>query len=138
MADTKTPTPAEIAVMAGGALALIGSFLHYRYASSLWSKGFLPSGTLMALFATAMAVVVALRFLNVSLPARVVGLSWIQVHLVLGFFAALYAIAFLITAGGGRKVGTWLVTIGCIAAFVGAIMMSRDSSSTSAGPGPAA
>jgi hypothetical protein len=136
MADQRTPSTAEIVIMASGGVALIGSFLDYRYDSSLWSSGFLPAGTLMAVFATLMAVVVALRFANVSLPAAVAGFSLNQIHLILGFFAALYALAFLVVEGGGREVGTWFVTIGCIGAFVGAILLSKEGARPSTGGTP--
>jgi hypothetical protein len=128
-------------MMAGGGVALIGSFLDYRGEFSLWSSAFLPAGTLMAIFAAGCAVVVALRFAGVTVPATVAGLSYTQIHLIFGFFAALYAIAFLLLEGGGREIGTWLVTIGCIAVFVGAILLSNEGARPAtgggtAGPGP--
>ena len=134
MADQK-PTTAEIVIMAGGGAALIGSFLDYRYESSLWTSGAFPAFTIMAILAGVMAIVVALkRFAGVSLPANIAGFNWTQIHLILGFFASLYAVAFLVLKGGGREIGTWLVTAGCIAALVGAVMMQKEGATS--GPGP--
>jgi hypothetical protein len=140
MAEIKTPTPAAIVLMASGALALVGSFLDFTgvgdFGASAWSSGNFPVVTLMALFALISGVVIALtRFAGVQLPAQVAGFSWTQVHLVLGFFAALYALAFLVVKTGGtdRKIGFWLILIACIGSLVGAILLQKEG--TSAGPG---
>jgi hypothetical protein len=134
MADQKTPTPAEITIMAGGAVALVGSFFTFigngDFGVSAWGGGNFPVVTLMALFAFVMAVQIALtKFTGVNLPS-IPGFTWVQVHLALGFFAALYALGFLIVkiSGEDRKIGFWLVFIGCIGAFVGAILLSKERS----------
>ena len=140
MADQRTPTPAEIVIMAGGAVALVGSFLDFigvdDFGSSAWASGNFPVVTLMAILATISGVVVALRrFAGVSLPQTWVGFTWNQIHLVIGFFATLYAVAFLLLdTAGDKKIGFWLILIGCIATLVGAIMLDKEGAST-AGPG---
>lgn len=144
MADQKAPTPAEIVIMAGGGVALIGSFLKFQgvedFGSSSWASGNFPVVTLMTLFALISAVVVALRFAGVSLPDRVLGFSWPQIHLILGFFAALYALAFLVVKFGGadRKIGFWLVLIGCLGSLVGAFLLQKERGTVGGGgaPGP--
>lgn len=141
MADQRTPTPAEIVIMASGAVALVGSFLDFTgfedFGSSAWSSGSFPVVTLMAIFAVISGVVVALRrFAGVALPGQWLGFSWPQIHLVLGFFAALYALAFLVLdTAADKKIGFWLILIGCVGSLVGAIMLTKEPTAA-AGPGP--
>jgi hypothetical protein len=136
----KKPTPAEIVIMASGAVALIFSFFKFYgagdFGTSAWGSGLFPTATLMAIFAAAMAVVVALGVFGVSLPDRIVGFTWNQIHLVLGFFAALYAVAYLVVNTGlaDKKVGFWGVLIGCLGALAGAIMLQREGSTSGAPP----
>jgi hypothetical protein len=137
MADRKSPTPGEIIIMVSGGVALIFSFFDFYSVDtafggngiSAWSSGLFPVATLMVIFVTVMALQIALtKFANVSLPERVAGLTWEQVHLVLGFFAALYAIAYLLVSKGSADfgIGFWFVLIGCIGALVGAVMLQRE------------
>jgi hypothetical protein len=153
MPDSKTPTPGEITIMAGGALALIFSFFHFYTAPSttfggrtigggsvnVWSSGLFPVATLMVIFVTISGVLVALtKYANVNLPDRPLGFTWEQIYLVLGFFAALYAIAYLLVDKGGFDfgVGYWLILVGCIASLVGAVLLQRERAG-SAYPGTA-
>ncbi|HEX9504378.1 MAG TPA: hypothetical protein VGA62_00065 [Acidimicrobiia bacterium] len=146
MADSKNPTPGEITILAAGAVALIFSFFDfYKSASisvgnatyggggiSVWSSGLFPVATLMVIFVVIMAVVVALtRFGNVALPDPPFALSWNQIHLMLGFFAALYALTWLIKSKGGVDfgIGFWFILIACIAALVGAVLLQREVAS---------
>ena len=137
MPDPKNPTPGEITVMAGAAVALIGSFLDFYSLDfagasddrSTWSSGLFPVATLMVIFAVIIGVLVALtKFANMRLPDRIAGFTWDQIYLVLGFFAALYAVAYLLVDKGAYDygIGFWLVLIGCIASFVGAILLQRE------------
>jgi hypothetical protein len=141
MPESKNPTPGEIIIMAGGGIALLFSFFHfYTYPSgvplsdpTVWSSGYFPVATLMVIFATISAVLIALtKFANVRLPARFLGFTWEQVYLVLGFFAALYAVAYLLVDKGGLGygIGFWLILIGCIASLVGAIILQRERAGT--------
>lgn len=137
----KKPSPAEIVILASGAVALIFSFFKFfgvgDFGVSAWGSGLFPIATLMVIFVVAMAVVVALGLFGVTLPAQVAGFTWKQIHLVLGFFATLYAVAFLIVDNGGsdRKIGFWGVLIGCIGALVGAIMLQRESATAGGSTG---
>jgi hypothetical protein len=137
------PTPGEITIMAAGALALIFSFFDFYKSPSTsigrlsvggggvsaWGSGLFPVATLVPLFVVVMAVQVALtRFGHVELPARVVSFTWEQIHLVLGFFATLFAIAWLIKKKSPLDfgIGFWFILIASIAALVGAILLWRE------------
>jgi hypothetical protein len=145
--DTK-PTPGEITIMVAGIVALIASFLAFVKSPfeggdsvNAWGKGLFPVATLMVIFVVVMAVQIALtKFANVNLPDRVAGFTWIQIHLVLGFFAALYAVAFLIRSdqGADKGIGFWFILAACIAALVGAILLSKERAGGSSTPPPTA
>ena len=85
----------------------------------------------------AMGVHVALSTFapNVSVPDTLLGLSWDQVHLALGFQAALMMLAFLIRAKCPLEfgIGFWFMLLAAIALLVGAIMRVNE-----AGSGPRA
>src|SRR5688572_13977195 len=146
MADANKPTPGEITVLAGGAVALIASFLDFiggdGYGSSSWSSNALfPLGWLIALFSVLVAVQVALaRFANVRTEPKFAGLTWLQVDLFFAFFAVVLVVAWLIVDLGGadRKIGYWAMAIGAIAVFVGAILMVREATSAPGTPPPSA
>jgi hypothetical protein len=136
MPDDKTPTPGEIVIMASGAVALVFSFFHFFDDRSAWGGGYFPIATLPALLVVVMAAHVALtKYAGVSLPDKIASFSWTQIHLALGFFAALDAFCFLIvkTYGAGKKVGFWFILIASIAALVGAILLQRERAGA-AGP----
>jgi hypothetical protein len=153
MAD-KNPTPGEITIMAGGAVALIFSFFDFYKSDSLtvgnttfgghslnvYSSGLFPVATLMVVFAVVAGVLVALtRFANVKLPASPMGFTWDQVYLILGAVATLYALAYLLVDKGGLSfgIGFWLVLIGCVATLVGAVLLQREGSARPSAPPPA-
>jgi hypothetical protein len=135
-------SPANIVILVAGAVMLVGSFLgFYKYSVpvqhfagitvggsksySAWSSGQFLIATLPALLGIVMAVQVALvAFASVKLPDKVLGLTWDQVHLVLGFQAALMMLAFLIRSrlGFDFGIGFWLMLLSGIALLVGAIM----------------
>jgi hypothetical protein len=62
----------------------------------------------------------------------VLGLSWDQVHLALGFQAALMMLAFLIRSKGPLSfgIGFWFMLLAGIALLVGAIMRVTGAGST--------
>lgn len=124
--DKKQPTPGEWAIVGGGAVALIGSFLDFAGDTSAWGSGALPIVTLIPLYVVVMAVQVVLaRFTGVRLPDRVAGFTWEQVHLVLGIFAALMALFWLIPVDD-TGAGLILMLLGAAAACVGAFMLQRE------------
>ncbi len=47
MADRQSPTPAEITIMAAGAVMLIFSFLHFAGNTSAWGSHLFPIATLL-------------------------------------------------------------------------------------------
>jgi hypothetical protein len=152
------PTPGEITIMAGGAVAVVSSFLDFYKSDSVtvgnqtfggvsanvWSSGLFPVASLMVVFAVACAILVAMtRFGKVKLPAPAFDLRWEQIYLFLGFVATVYALAYLLVdrrVGVDLGIGFWGVLIGCVATLVGAVLLQREESgrSTSSGPPPTA
>lgn len=124
--ENKQPTPGEWAIIAGGAVMLIASFLEFAGDTSAWGSGAFPIVTLIPLYGVVMALQVVLtKFANVNLPDRPVGFTWEQVHLVLGFFAALMALFWLIAADD-TGIGLYLMLLGAIAAVVGAVLLQKE------------
>ena len=131
-------SPANIVIVAAGAVMLIGSFLaFYKYSFSVfgqrhtessngWDSGLFGIVTIVVICGVAMGVQVGLSTFanNVTMPDRVLGLTWDQVHLALGFQAALMMLAFLIRSKSPLEfgIGFWLMLIAAIALLVGAIM----------------
>ena len=137
MADAKSPTPGEITIMAAAVVAVIFSFFDFytfdvgTFSSSanVWSSGLFPVATLMVIFVFIMGLQIALtKFANLALPDRPFGFTWEQIHLVLGFFAALYAVAYLLLSKGAASfgIGFWFILIACVAALVGAVLLMRE------------
>ena len=126
--DGKTPpTTSELIIMIAGAVMLVASFLDFAYKSSSWSTGAFPIATLLPLYGVIMALQIVLtKFANVNLPDKVVGFTWEQVHLVLGFLAGFMAIGWLITDLSNKGIGLYLEILGGIALAVGAVMMQRE------------
>ena len=152
MNNTKL-SPANIVILAGGVVILIGSFLDFYKAKSVtiggftvhasgggnaWGSGSFLIATLPAILGVVMAAQVAVSAFasGVSLPERVLGLTWTQVHLALGFQAAIMMIAFLIRSKGPLDfgVGFWLMLIAAIALLVGAIMRTREPAGEASPP----
>lgn len=135
-------SPANIVILAGGVVMLIGSFLNFyklgSFSSSAWgnAEGFGVFGiaTVVVLCGVVMAAQVGLTTFatNVNLPDKLLGLSWDQVHLALGFQAALMMLAFLIRSKGPLEygIGFWLMLLAGIALLVGAIMRVTGAGST--------
>ena len=127
MDDNKPPTPAELTILIAGAVMLVASFLSFAGNTSAWGRYLFPIATLLPLYGIVMALQVGLtKFANISLPDRIVGFTWEQVHLVLGLLAGLMAVAWLITDTGNKQIGQWLEVLGGIALAVGAVMMQRE------------
>jgi hypothetical protein len=131
MADRQSPTPAEIVIMAAGAVMLIFSFLHFggssKFGRSAWQSPFFPIATLLPVYGLVMALQIALtKYAGLKLPAAVIGFSWEQVHLALGVMAGLMAIGWLFTDLGDKQVGEWFEILGGIALVVGAVMLQRE------------
>ena len=128
--------PGQIAIVAGGAVGLIASFLAWvdvpGGSVNAWDDFLFPTYTWPALFGVVMAALVLLTtFGNVSLPRRVVGFTWDQIYLVLGAFSVLITFSFLI-AGEEFGIGYFLGFLAAIAVLAGAVMVWRESSSPGA------
>jgi hypothetical protein len=129
-------TPGEIVVMAAGAVGIIATFLPFAdpdFGDSVnaWDGdvfGVFPVATLIGIYVLIAGVLVALtKFANVTI-GNLLGLGLVQIVLVLGFFAALQALAYLLTEFGGadRGIGYWLLLLSGIASLVGAILMRNE------------
>ena len=140
---------ANLIIVVGGAVMLIASLLDFAGSRSFplgdghsirvgggnaWSTGHFLIATIPVLLGVAMAAQVALVAFasGVKLPDRVLGLSWTQIHLVLGFQATIMMLAFLIrdTGGLGKGIGLFLMLIAAIALLVGAVMRMQETSDT--------
>jgi hypothetical protein len=131
---TSKLSPANIVILAGGAVMLIGSFLtFYSLASfnySAWSGGsnigVFGIATVVVVCGIVMGAQVAIAAFaeGVKVPDQVLGLTWDQIHLALGFQAALMMLAFLIRSKGpyGFGIGFWFMLLAGIALLAGAIM----------------
>jgi len=135
MAESKV-TPAGIVILVGGVVVLVGSFLDfYKFGGSIgfsaWSGDpYFPITIIPVLCGLAMALQVGLTsFANVNLPDRVLGLGWNQIHLALGFQAAIMMILWILMDKGGfdMGIGFWLMLLGSIALIVGAFLRDRES-----------
>ena len=135
---------AEIVIVIAGAVTLLGSFLEWidfgdfgGGGESAWGDGLFPTYTFVGIFGTVMALQIVLsKLANVQFPDRVMGFTWPQIHLVLGFFAALIAISFLIVdkSSGDTGIGFILSLIAAIGLMVGAVMMQNERRGTTSPP----
>ena len=86
-----------------------------------------PLTLLLPIYGIVMAAHIAItRLGNVRLPQKVLGFTWEQMHLVLGFLCALMAVGWLVTDVGKKGPGFWLETIGGIALAFGAVNLQRE------------
>ena len=130
---------AQVVILIGGALMLIGSFLPFYTApgftvgsvsvsaqsASAWSRGFFGIATVVVVCGVAMAGQIVLStWSSVSIPLKPFGMRWDQVHLALGFQSAIMMLAFFLRDRADLElgIGFWMMLISAIALFVGAIM----------------
>jgi len=126
-------------ILAAGVVMLIASFLDfYTFPSSAGSNSFnawsggngfgiFGIATVVVLCGIVMAAQVGITaFANgVNVPDRVLGLSWDQIHLALGFQAAVMMLAFLArskVASLSFGIGFWFMLLAGISLSVGAVM----------------
>jgi hypothetical protein len=134
--DPNRATRAEIVIIAAGAVTVIGSFLPFWEvplvgSTNAWGRLLFPVATLMPIFGLVMAAqVAASRFAGVQFPDQVLGFTWPQLHLVLGSFAALLALCYLVVDKGYKSfgMGYWIVLLGCLGLAAGALMLERAPS----------
>lgn len=141
MPSATRPTPGEITILAAGAVALVSSFLDfYTFGDAgvnVWSSGLFPIAALMVVFVVIMAFQVALtRLAHVEITSRPFGFTWVQIHLVLGFFATVYAVAYLLSDRGfgtDLGIGFWGILVACVAALFGAALLQRERTGSGSG-----
>jgi len=129
-------TPGEIVVMAAGAVGIIATFLPFADPDfgdsvSAWNGdffGLFPVATLIGIYVLIAGALVALtKFANVQI-GNVLGFSLVQIVLVLGLFATIQALAYLMTEFSGidRGIGYWLLLLSAIASLVGAVLLRNE------------
>ena len=113
--------------MIAGAVMFVASFLDFVGQSSVWHSFFYPLTTLLPFYGVVMAAQIAIaKYAKVRFPPRVLGFTWEQLHLVLGFLAALMAVGWFVTDVGKRNAGLWVEVIGGIALAFGAVNLQRE------------
>lgn len=134
---------ANLVILVAGVVMLIASFLAFNKISfgpfsksySAWSSHYFLIATIPALIGVVMAVHVALVTFapQVKLPDEVLGLTWTQIHLVLGFQATIMMLAFLIqdTSALDKGIGLFLMLVAAIALLVGAVLRMQETPSGS-------
>jgi hypothetical protein len=123
----QSPTPAELTILIAGGVTLVASFLHFEPGTSAWGKYLFPVTALLPIYGVIMAVQIALTSLaKLNLRRRIAGFTWEQIHLVLGLFAGLMALAWLVTDTGKKPIGQWLEIAGGFALAIGALRLQRE------------
>jgi hypothetical protein len=148
-------TPGEILIAAGALVTLIFSFFNFYKTPSIsvnvpgtggrivsggggvsaWGAGLLPIATIIVIFCVVMGLQVVLtKVASVDLGSGIAGFSWPQVHLALGFFAFLDAVAFLVVKKGGADIGVGLIfiLIGSAACLAGAVLINKERAGNTA------
>ena len=140
---------ANLVILISGVVMLLGSFLPFgkvtrtsfsvtgitvgSHSISAWGTNLFLIATIPALIGVVMAAQVALATFapQVKLPDAVLGFTWTQIHLVLGFQATIMMLAFLIQDTGSldKGIGLFLMLIAAIALLVGAVLRMQESPS---------
>jgi hypothetical protein len=153
----KKLSPAGIVILVAGTIAFLASFLaFYKFTTptihfgsttvggsksfNAWSQdAFFPLSALPALFGLIMAVQIAVTtFADVSLPKKVLGFDWKQIHLLLGIQGALLMICFLVRDNSVLDfgLGFWLMLLASIALVIGAVIAVQEPASAPGANGP--
>ncbi len=126
----KQLTPAEITIVAAGAVTFVFSFVTWFdfgvFGGSTNGWDSFPLFTYAALCGLAMAAhVLAVKLGGVELPPQVLGFTWPQIHIVLGLIAVLDTFGVFI-AGNDAKLGLIISLLGSIGLLVGAVMLRNE------------
>jgi hypothetical protein len=120
-------TPGEWTIMGAGAVMLIASFLDFASSQNAWASGAFPIVTLIAFYGVLMGAQIAMvKFAGASLPERIAGFSWEQIHLALAVFTLLMSLGWLISGLSHKGIGFWLLLLGSIGLVIGAAMLQRE------------
>jgi hypothetical protein len=138
-------SPANLTILVAGVAMLIGSLLNFstfklggtllggqtvRASWTAWSSHYFLIATLPAILGIVMAVQVAVAGFasGVKVPETLLGLTWNQIHLVLGFQATIMMLAFLIQDTGElhKGLGLFVMLVAAIALLVGAILRMQE------------
>jgi hypothetical protein len=130
--------PANVVILASGAIMLIATFLPFykvplpdqTVTFDAWDRGLFLIATLPALLGVVMALQIGLEaFGGITMPNRILGLTWDQFHIVLAFQSALLMLTRLAQARPTLVVvtftlgaGFWLMMICAGGLVVGALM----------------
>jgi hypothetical protein len=132
---------ANLVILVAGAVMLIASFLTFNKFSlgpfsrswNAWSTGHFLIATIPALLGILMAAEVAIVGFasGVTLPEKVLGLTWDQIHLILAVQATIMMLAFAIQSSpfGDKGIGLFLMLIAAIALLVGAVLRLQEAPS---------
>lgn len=116
--------PGAIAVLAGGVVLLISTFLDWRGPFTIWEGNlFGLTGFFLFIIAAAVIAVAAIRAFapQVNLPSEVLGMSLDQAVAGLGIAVVLLTFS-LLFADEGAKIGTILALVGAAAITAGGVM----------------
>ena len=134
--------PAELVIAISGTVMLVASFLDVYEDRNAWGEFLFPIVTLPAIAGIVMAAQVLLgAFTTIAPPARVLGLDWVRLHVVLGSYAAALMVGLLIGDSGfknvslDRSAGFWLMLLSSIGLLAGALMMRAASATSASGGG---
>lgn len=128
-----TPKPSQIAMMAGGVVALIFSFFRFVAISnpfggdataSAWSTdaNLFPLATWPAIFGVIVAgTTAAILFADLKLPEPVLTFNWKQINFILSFAAVVIMIGYLF-ANANKGIGYWFMLLGVLAYTAGSVM----------------
>lgn len=116
--------PGALAVLAGGVLLIISTFLDWTFTVSVWEGFFFGfQGFIMFVIGAAAAAVAGIRAFapQVSLPNQVLGMSLNQIVFGLGVSVALLTFG-LLFRDESAKIGTILALLAAVAIIVGSFM----------------
>lgn len=131
-----TPKPSQIAILVGGVVVFIFSFLDFFKSSftdegfSAWSSDLIfPLTAFPALLALiVVGLTAAVLFADVNLPDPVLTFNWRQINFMLALIIALVLFGLLISAPDGFDIGVGLILsfIGSLALMAGTVMDLLD------------
>jgi disulfide bond formation protein DsbB len=146
--NSRKLAPANVVILVAGVLMLIGSFLAFYKSETngvsvaevnAWDHGLFMIATLPALLGTVMALqIVLVAFGNITMPNRVLSLTWDQFHLVTALQTLVLMVGFLVRARVDEVVfethievifgaGFWLMLVGAVGLVLGAFMRLAPS-----------